>query len=83
MGEEKRMAAEAVCESEEEEKGRPSQNMFTCKVSFFFFLDFIYLFESEREHEQGGRGEREADSLLSRELDTGLDHRTKGRCLRD
>ena len=39
-----------------------------------------YLFEREREYMQGGgaEGEGEADSLLSRELDMGLNLRTRG-----
>ena len=44
-----------------------------------FLKYFIYLFESETEHEKGGRGrgtEREVDSLLSREPYMGLDPRT-------
>ena len=32
----------------------------------------------EREHKQGRRAEEEADSLLSRELNAGLDPRTLG-----
>ena len=49
-----------------------------------FFKDFTYLFERERErerdHEWGGRekGEGEADILLSREPDVGLNLRTLG-----
>ena len=44
-----------------------------------FFLSFIYLFEREGEHEQGVEleAEGEADSLLSREPDVGLDLRTR------
>ena len=64
----------------------PSQNFAYHRWSdyfFFFFLrfkKFIYLRKSEREHEQGGRteGKREADFLLSREPDMGLDPRTQG-----
>ena len=46
---------------------------------FFFFKDFIYLFDRERgEHKQGAgaKGEGEARSPLSREPDMGLDPRT-------
>ena len=44
---------------------------------FFLFKDFMYLFErvGEEEHKQGD-GQREADSLLNKELDVGLDPRT-------
>ena len=41
----------------------------------FFFLRF-YLFERERENEQGQGTEKEADSLLSRKPNVGLDPRT-------
>ena len=49
----------------------------------FFKKDFIYLFERERERESmsregGAEREGEADSLLSREPDVGLDPRTLG-----
>ena len=46
---------------------------------FFFKKDIsIYLFEGDREHEQGlgAEGEGEADSLLSREPSVGLHPRT-------
>ena len=48
---------------------------------YFFFKDFIYLFDRERAQvgrEAGREREREAGSLLSRELDMGLDPRTQG-----
>ena len=46
----------------------------------FFKKDFIYLREREREHKQeGGRdGEGEAESLLNRNPDMGLNPRTLG-----
>ena len=51
----------------------------------FFFLRFYYLFEREKARESMGRGgqgwaegEGEAESLLSREPDSGLDPRTLG-----
>ena len=45
-----------------------------------FFKDFIYLFEREGAHELGGRAEeeKEADFLLSRDLETLLEPRTLG-----
>ena len=45
-----------------------------------FFNNFIYLLESEREHERwgGAEGEEEADSMLSGETNAGLDPRTLG-----
>ena len=52
---------------------------------FFFFKDFIYLFDTERDHacthkqgEQQAEGGEEAGSLLSGEPDVGLDPRTLG-----
>ena len=47
-------------------------------IPLLFFLDFIYLFESERECTSGGRGEgeAEADTLLSRDPKAGLNPRT-------
>ena len=45
----------------------------------FFFKDFIYLFDRERlqvGREAGREREEEAGSLLSRQLDVGLDPRT-------
>lgn len=54
--EEKRMAPEeAVCESEEEEKDSPSQNMLTCKVSFNLQdMLFYYCLSSEETETQMG-----------------------------
>ena len=46
---------------------------------FFFFKDFIYLFDREKSQVDGEAGrerEREAGSPLSREPDAGLDPRT-------
>ena len=45
-------------------------------TSFCFFKDFIYSF-SEHEYRGEAEGEVEADSLLSRESDTGLHPRTQ------
>ena len=50
---------------------------------FFFFKEFIYLFDRERETvrertQAGGVGEGEAGFPLSREPDAGLDPRTLG-----
>ena len=52
---------------------------------FFFFKDFIYLFDRERERERAhkqaerqAKGEGEEGSPLSREPDVGLDPRTLG-----
>ena len=50
-------------------------------VWFFFFEDFIYLFDRERAQvgrEAGRERGREAGSLLSREPDAGLDPGTLG-----
>jgi len=59
--------------------------LFWSSLSFyfilFFFKDFIYLFDREREHKQGewqAEAEREAGSPPSRETDVGLDPRTLG-----
>ena len=55
---------------------------FGCLTSFksFFFKDFIYLFERQSTREQWGGAETEAkgeaESLLSREPNAGLDPRT-------
>ena len=49
-----------------------------CKENFSLFLkkDFAYLLEKNREHEQGrAEEEREADSLLSRQPNVGLNPR--------
>ena len=48
-------------------------------LNYFFFKDFIYLFDTEREHtrvKQQAEGEGEADAPLNGEPDTGLDPRT-------
>ena len=44
-------------------------------LSIFFLKDFIYLYESEGKHEQGGGAEREVQvsSLLNSEPDEGFD----------
>ena len=49
-------------------------------VFFFLRLYLIYLLERVRERMNGGgpEGDGEADSLLSREPDVGLDPRTPG-----
>ena len=49
--------------------------------SFFFFKDFIHLFDRERDHKYAERQadrerEEDAGSLLSREPDAGLNPRT-------
>ena len=58
------------------------------KADFFFFKDFIYLFQRKRERKYEGErattskgrteGEGEADSPLSREPNVELDPRTPG-----
>ena len=40
----------------------------------------FYLFERERAHKKWGWAEGEADSLMSRESDEGLDPRVLGSC---
>ena len=42
----------------------------------FFFNDFIYLFEGETDRTQMGEGQREKQTVLSREPNMGLDPRT-------
>ena len=50
-----------------------------CLFLFFFFKDFIYVFDREKEHNQGERqAEGEGGSPLSKEPDEGLDPRTPG-----
>ena len=47
----------------------------------WIFKNYLFERKREREHKQGERqpeGEREADSLLSPALDSGLDPRTPG-----
>ena len=58
-------------------------NYFIQHPLFFFFYDFTYLFEKERDTvregtQAGGVGEGEAGFLPSREHDMGLDPRTVG-----
>ena len=47
--------------------------MFICFLSFFFKSLFIYLIKREQEQGGGAEGEGEADSLMSRDPDMGLD----------
>ena len=52
---------------------------------FYFFKDCIYLFDRKSETAQAGgaaEGEEEADSLLSRDPNVGLDSRTLGSWLK-
>ena len=48
------------------------------KETLFLRILFIYLFEREHKWGAGTEGEGEADSLLSREPDAGLDPGTPG-----
>ena len=58
-------------------EGRQHQLHALTSRFLFFFKDFIYLFDREREQVEGAaEGEDEAGSPLRREVDMGLDLRT-------
>ena len=55
--------------------------LITCFLCVIFLKDFIYLFDRQRSQvgrEAGREREGEADSLLTREPDVGLDPSTLG-----
>ena len=57
--------------------GRTNEHTIILSLSFSLFQDFIYLFDTQREHKQEEQqGEGEAGSPLSRDPNEGLDSRT-------